>query len=399
MLRRYNSVVRYLPLPARFPPQLIALIGVMLFGHIAVAGGRVTASLFLLRHGYGEAAVGVLIALYSVLSVAFGMHFGRWSDRYGPQPVIRGGLAAILLGILLPAAWPALPAMMVGGVLCGTGITIVSVAIQHAVGNLPVASPTQRVALFAWLTLGHSTSSVIGPFIAGTVIDTAGFRAAFAVLCGGTLLALLLSTQLRGDAVAADPQAATSTTKAGWRGLLQSPTLRRVYLLTTINAIAWDAFTFFGPVLGHRAALSATAIGTVMSAFALGTLAIRLVVSAAGHRFSEWRMLAAALALEALVWSAFTVARGASALMALAFLLGCGVGCGQPNVLSLLHRHAPQGRAGEAIGLRSLLGNVSGLGVPLLFSATVALAGVWPVCAAIALAAGVASVVGAQTSD
>lgn len=380
------------------PRPLLPLIAVMLFGHVAVSGGRVAASLFLLRNGMGEAAVGILISLYSVVSVVFGMHFGRWSDRHGPRPVVRGGLIAILAGILLPALWNAAPAMMLGAMLCGTGITVVSVAVQHAVGDLPVESTAQRVALFGWLTLGHSTSSVLGPFIAGALIDRGGFRVAFAVLGAGSVVALWVSARLGGAArPGTAPPAAGHV--AGWRGLLRSPFLRRVYLLTSVNAVAWDAFTFFGPVLGYRAELSATAIGSMMSAFALGTFAVRMLVSAIGHRFSEWRMLAGTLGLVALVWGLFPMVRMPWMLFALAFLLGCGVGGGQPNVLSLLHRHAPPGRTGEAIGLRSLLGNASGLGVPLAFAATVAAAGVWPVCALLALAAAGASWVGTCTAD
>jgi len=78
-------------------------------------------------------------------------------------------------------------------------------------------------------------------------------------------------------------------------------------------------------------------------------------------------------------------------LFVLAFALGAGVGCGQPNVLSLLHHHAPAGRVGEAIGLRSVFGNLSGVAVPWGFGLTVAALGPWPVCWAIALAAGYAS--------
>ncbi|WP_374398600.1 MFS transporter [Niveibacterium sp.] len=376
--------------PSRLPKPLFPLIAIMLFGHIAVSGGRVASSVFVLQSGAGESAVGLLIGLYSVVSVLLGLQFGRWSDRFGPRRVVTGGVLSILVGILLPVCWPALPSMLAGAVFCGTGVTVASVAIQHAVGALPIETTQQRVALFGWLTLGHSTSSVLGPFIAGAMIDAAGFRAAFAALCVGTLLALVLTRKVadtHGDEVAPTP----SRHARGWRGLLADPSLRMIYLLTSANAVAWDAFTFLGPVLGHRAALSATAIGTMMSCFALGTFAVRAVIPWVAHRLGEWRMLAAALTLIACVWALLPFARAGVPLFLLAFLLGSGVGCGQPNVLSLLHRFAPAGRVGEAIGLRSLFGNLSGVGVPWLFGATAAVAGLWPVCWLIAGAAAFAS--------
>ena len=365
-------------------------MAIMLCGHVAVSGGRVAASLFALDSGAGESSVGLIVGLYAAVSAVFAMHFGRWSDRFGPRAVVRGGLALILFGIALPAIWPALPALYCSAICCGTGITVISVAIQHAVGNLPVSTTGERIALFGWLTVGHSVSSVLGPFVAGSLIDLAGFRVAFASLALGSLIAIVLSARVPADHIDAG-LAEDHKGRGGWRGLLGSPVLRRIYLLTGVNAVAWDAFTFLGPVLGHRAQLSATAIGIMMSCFASGTLAVRLATPWLGHRLGELRILTLSFSLIAIVYLWLPFSGWIGLLFVLAFALGAGVGCGQPNVLSLLHHHAPAGRVGEAIGLRSMFGNLSGVAVPWGFGLTVAALGTWPVCWAIALAAGYAS--------
>lgn len=364
----------------------------MLLGHVAVSGGRMASSLFALQQGAGEPAVGVIVGLYSVLPVLFGLHFGRWCDLYGSRRVARGGLLLILLGILLPAAWPALTAIYLGALSAGAGMTLLAVSIQNAAGAIPLPAGHARVGVFGWLTLGHSASSVLGPMIAGVMVDGIGFRAAFGMLSAATLAALVISRRV--PRVPQAPSAlAAPRAHLGWRGLLAEPGLRRIYWVTTANAIAWDAFSFLGPVLGHRAQMSATGIGTMIASFAVGTFAIRLLVSSLGHRFTEWRMLGMALALVSAVWLAFPFAPAGPALFVLPFLLGCGVGCGQPNVLSLLHRYAPPGRSGEAIGLRSFFGNASGLAVPLVFGATTLVAGVWPICWLIAAGAGSAAAI------
>ena len=61
----------------------------------------------------------------------------------------------------------------------------------------------------------------------------------------------------------------------------------------------------------------------------------------------------------------------APALMALGFVFGCAVGMSQPNMLSLVHAAAPAGRGGEAVGLRSVIGNGCSVAVPLAFGAAV----------------------------
>ena len=151
------------------------------------------------------------------------------------------------------------------------------------------------------------------------------------------------------------------------------------------NAIAWDAFVFLGPVLGHHAALSATAIGAMMSSFALGTFSVRLVIPVIAHRITQWVMIGASLLLVAAVYLVLPFARLDSGALCARLRAGRAEWAApSPMCWRLLHRHAPAGRVGEAIGLRSLFGNLSGAGVPWIFGLTAASAGLLPVCWAIA---------------
>ena len=74
-------------------------------------------------------------------------------------------------------------------------------------------------------------------------------------------------------------------------------------------------------------------------------------------------------------------------LMAVAFLLGLGLGSAQPNVMSLLHDRRPRGRVGEALGLRTTIMNSSHVVLPLVFGAfgsvLGAAAGFWLMAAAL----------------
>jgi MFS family permease len=66
-------------------------------------------------------------------------------------------------------------------------------------------------------------------------------------------------------------------------------------------------------------------------------------------------------------------------LMVLAFLIGAGLGGAQPMIMSLLYDTAPHGRGGEAVGVRTLLLNISQAGIPLLFGALGSVLGMAPV--------------------
>ncbi|MNC95688.1 hypothetical protein D3C83_128690 [compost metagenome] len=72
----------------------------------------------------------------------------------------------------------------------------------------------------------------------------------------------------------------------------------------------------------------------------------------------------------------------------MAFALGLGLGCGQPLTLSLIYSRAPQGRSGEALGLRVTINNFMHIVVPLLFGTIGSVLGVAPVFMANALILG-----------
>ena len=74
-----------------------------------------------------------------------------------------------------------------------------------------------------------------------------------------------------------------------------------------------------------------------------------------------------------------TYAQGAATLAALSFVLGLGLGSGQPVVLSLLHEHAPRGRVGEVVGVRMSLIQSMAVAVPLIFGALGTSLGLVPV--------------------
>ena len=73
-----------------------------------------------------------------------------------------------------------------------------------------------------------------------------------------------------------------------------------------------------------------------------------------------------------------------------AFILGLGVGSGQPMSMSLIYALAPSGRTSEAAGLRVMVNNVAHLFIPLFFGSVGAAFGFVPVFVsnAVMLAAG-----------
>jgi MFS family permease len=76
---------------------------------------------------------------------------------------------------------------------------------------------------------------------------------------------------------------------------------------------------------------------------------------------------------------AFPLVSGVPLLMALAFLLGIGLGGTQPLIMTLLYNKAPAGRGAEVLSVRTWLINLSQTSVPLAFGALGAILGMLPV--------------------
>jgi len=130
-----------------------------------------------------------------------------------------------------------------------------------------------------------------------------------------------------------------------------------MYVAVVLISSAWDVLMFLVPIQGSKIGLSASEIGMVLGAFSAATFVVRVAMPLFIGRVTEWQMIGIVQAVAALVYLVFPLVGSHYGLIALAFVLGLGLGVGQPAVMSLLHRVAPPGRVGEAVGLRMTMIN------------------------------------------
>jgi predicted MFS family arabinose efflux permease len=362
--------------------NLLALIAMMVLAHVTFVGSRVALTLLAIDLGATPFKVGFLISLLAVIPMFLSVHAGRWTDRIGVFRPALIALALLLAGALLPAIRPALDTLYGAGVLLGPGFMLAHVAINNAVGH--ASTPENRTSAFSFLALGFSTSTVLGPVIAGFMIDIAGHAATFLTLAAFPLIALILLGMTHRSSPARVSPAVTAG-KVRVIDLLRHAPLRAVFIVSGLLSMGWDLFTFMVPIQGARIGLSASTIGLIMGSFGAGTFVVRLAVGRIARSFSEWRVLTGALAITAFVYLLFPLFTAVPVLLALAFLLGLGLGSALPMIMSLIHRAAPQGRTGEAVGVRSTLINASQTILPLFFGAIGSALGTVPVFWALAV--------------
>jgi predicted MFS family arabinose efflux permease len=363
------------PFVQHFSP-LAQLIAISMAAHIALAGSRITTSLYALSLQASELTVGSLIALFAIFPMLFAVTMGRLIDRIGIKKPMLCGSLALAVGCALPSLFDGLPVLYLAVILAGTGFMGIHIGSQHAVGAMSTSAT--RSSNFSWLALGFSVSSFFGPVIAGFVIDHARYAVAYGVCSGFALLALTLAASGNLNRIRLRHEDAEPTTGSTFE-LLRNPEMRRVYTIGILLAAAWDLFTFVTPILGTRLGFSASTIGLVLGAFSAASFAVRLAMPHIARRYTEWQVLTAAMVMVVICYGLFPFMHQAVSMMAVAAGLGFALGSAQPNVLSLLHHAAPPGRGGEAIGIRATIGNASQVILPLAFGAAGAALGLFAV--------------------
>jgi MFS family permease len=172
------------------------------------------------------------------------------------------------------------------------------------------------------------------------------------------------------------------------------PLASAIVLLT----LAGDVLIFLSPVIGQQQGLSATVVGAIVSAAAVGGFAVRLASGLFIARLPEWPYIAATLLACAALLLLCTQAASAAALLVLSFLLGAFLGLAQPMTQSLLHLTVPEARVGEALGARlALVGGAQAAG-PLLLGLGAQQLGIGTTLALAALVLGVGGLSAARTA-
>lgn len=349
---------------------LLRLVSIAVLAHMVFVGARMTASLYALANGASTFTVGVILALFSLVPMLISMRAGRWLDAVGPLRPSLIGTLLILGGAVLPAAFSYAAAdlapLLVSASLIGTGLTLVMISVQQVIGER--ADPARRPAAFSMFALGVSVSGFTGPVLSGMLIDALGHRAAFAALVLVSLLGLAavwssrsLMPSRHGTATPPKPMHPVE--------LFRHTELRHVLVATALISMSWDLQSFVIPVHGSQVGLSASQIGFVLGCFALATFVIRLAMPALSRRFSEWQVLIFTLFCAALAFVLFPLFSSGAPLMAIAFLLGLGLGAAQPNIMSLVHSTSPAGRVGEVLGVRLTIIHSNQVALPLVFGA------------------------------
>ena len=345
------------------PIHLIVVTCVLI--HAGFGGAKVALSLYVLSLGVDAFSVGVIMALWALCPMLIALSVGRLVDRVGPRVPMLAGTVGVTAALLVPYFFPGVASLYILALVVGTAFQFFFVPTQGITGAL--GGPEHRSRNYSLLAVGFSIASFLGPLIAGFSIDYFGYQTAYLMLAVCPAIAVVLLWFKGGMLPKAAITAGGEQKKSSSFALLRIAKLRNAIIASGLISVGWDLYLFFFPIYGHSIGLSASAIGVIISMFAVAVFAIRVVLPVLARKWSEFEILLHAIGFAGAALLLFPLFQNPYLLAVASFVLGLGCGVGQPMSMSLIYSLSPSGRASEGAGLRVTFNHFTHLVVPLAF--------------------------------
>jgi len=330
----------------------------------AVRAGNMVLVLYALKLGSSAFVIGLLGAMFAVLPMIFSMPAGKLADRFGSRAPLLVCAVGSGIGLLIPWAFPGFTAMFIASAMMGLSLAMV-VPLQNLMGL--ISTPETRARNFANFSLGMGIANLLGPLIGGFFVDFAGpvTTCLYLALLNVIVVVMLLVWGKRL------PRASTESTPAkdSVYGMLKIGNVRRAIATSSLINVGRDLYQFYFPVYAYSIGLSASMIGFVQSFNFGAELTVRLFLARLLKKFKEEQLLAYSFFIGAISLVLMPFFQSVPVLIVLSFMLGIGMGCGQPIITMLMYSYSPKGRTGEALGLRMSFIHLTKLVGPVVFGA------------------------------
>lgn len=349
-------------------------------------------------YGISEALSGQLMTVAALSGMAGTLLLSPLLDRIARRPAITAALALMALAAFGCALAPTFLALSVAYCLVGLAAFTLVALVLAAIGDMHQGANLGRS--MGWMTTGNVGITVLLLPVIAALADRFGWRVAFQCLAGLAALAALLVYRLLPAGLRS--QRARIGYLAAFGGIMRHRTVTAVLLTVGLMHASMYGFrTYMGAMAIEQLAVTTAQVGPL---FSLRSLGIALGAPLAGRylRAGDWRCMAAAIAICAVLSITTYTAPGALALLAVAmFAYGLAVGVLEVGINSLL-ASAEAGGRGVVMAYRSVMDSLGGAVGPALGGAVIAGSG-YPAAgllfAAMAVGAGMVVATGARSAQ
>lgn len=336
----------------------------------------VTVPVYALQLGASPLQLGVIFSAPYLLPLVLAIPLGGLVTRYGGRLLMTVGAAAMVSGLLFIVLVDGYVGLLSGQLLLGLAQLKMVLAAQSVISGLGSGPVLERY--FGWYTTWLSGGQVVGPLVAGALIDfVETTQLAFIGMVAVALLGGLCAFALTGAARQGSHVDRSVTGYRAQAGLLKRNAGVRVSVAVTVTAMfAMSIHGGYLPVYLEDIGVSAVAMGVLLSLRAVASMLIRpfiaRVIASLGGR--EVAMLVSLATLAAgLVFLGFSEDVLLIGLFSL--LVGLGSGISQPLSIVILAENVSSEQRPGALGMRLMANRGINFFAPLSFGLVLEMAG------------------------
>ncbi|MGM0951645.1 MAG: MFS transporter [Pseudomonadota bacterium] len=331
---------------------------------------------YALELGASAFMLGVIFSAPYLLPLLIAIPLGQIVVRYGGRRLMWTGGTMMIAGLLVIVGFPGYGGLLAGQLLIGLAQLQMVLSGQAVVAGLGRGKSLERY--FGWYTTWISAGQVVGPLVAGALIDWQGSTLpAFWVMVSITLVGLMSAIGLSGIA-----RQGTAVDRGNTGYLAQVRLLKRNTGVQVSVAVTLTAMFVMGihgsylPVYLEDIGIAASVIGVLVSLRSLASMLIRpfmpRLVSTLGNR--KMAMMVSLMAL-AFGLALLGVSESAIVIGLFSVLIGVGSGISQPLSIVVLAESVSDEQRPGALGMRLMANRVVNFLGPLLFGAVLHVAG------------------------
>lgn len=335
---------------------------ITLFFHIIINATRPVITLSANSYNASLFEIGAITALYAFFPLFLSIYCGQLIDKFGDKYPSIFAYILIIIGLVIPILLPNVIGLILSQLLLGFANVFIPISMQNLLGH--ESTEKNRDTYFSLFTLIIALGAVIGPIVGGYLTEYFSFEMVFmfCILCSIAGIFAVCSLNIAKHPTSKEKKSILLSLK-----LLKNPQIKVALFASALVLYSKDIFIAYFPLLGHHLGLSEVKIGWILAIQGLATMLIRFLLPKLLDWFSRRYILFISIITAGISFAIIPIFNNVYLLALCTFLMGCGLGCGQPISMTITYNASPQDRTAEVLGLRLTVNRLAQVVAPLAF--------------------------------
>ena len=344
---------------------------ITLFFHIIINATRPVITLAANSYNASLFEIGVITALYAFFPLFLSIYCGQLIDKFGDKLPSIFAYFLIIVGLIIPIFIPTIIGLIFSQLLLGFANVFIPISMQNLLGH--ESTEKNRDTYFSLFTLIIALGAVIGPIVGGYLTEYFSFEMVFifCVFCSLIGIIAVCSLKIKKHSPVKEKNSILSSLQ-----LLKNPQIKVALFASALVLYSKDIFIAYFPLLGHHLGLSEVKIGWIIAIQGFAIMLIRFLLPKLLVSFSRKYILFISIITAGISFACIPLFNNIYLLALFTFLMGCGLGCGQPISMTITYNASPLDRTAEVLGLRLTVNRLAQVVAPLAFGSLGGLLGI-----------------------